>query len=347
MFDCKIGGLLVHNPASKDDLVSVSLNHHPDSLVAYSDPDVEDEWVKAAIRHGILGARVLRGSQVLEFDALIKTPFWEKCLKINDVIDTLAIPVTQDSHWTGFMSIHAHSQRGFFTDADVRLGQHLQPFIKAALASYLAVVHERRRAKLAISGVSATRLAFILFNKDRKVIFADERTQTLSRGILNTLTQDGPLASPIRSVSDWIEAFVAASAHRMDRERIERLAVIDPESGQEFILQLSDIGHDIGPEGLPTDKSHDFMLIVRTAEDWRVLDMRPAAKIFDLTHSETDILGALAKGESVDDIATARQAKPSTIRWHIKNAMAKTDCQRQLDLILKIQALSLPMLVQA
>ncbi len=53
----------------------------------------------------------------------------------------------------------------------------------------------------------------------------------------------------------------------------------------------------------------------------------------DLTPSESSMVSALIAADSIVDYATAHDRQPSTIRWHMRNALLKTGCRSQRELI--------------
>lgn len=57
------------------------------------------------------------------------------------------------------------------------------------------------------------------------------------------------------------------------------------------------------------------------------------ASTYGLTHAESLVAAALAKGESVRSIATATHRQESSVRWHVKQIHSKLGISRQADLV--------------
>ncbi|MGH6813091.1 MAG: helix-turn-helix transcriptional regulator [Methylocella sp.] len=62
--------------------------------------------------------------------------------------------------------------------------------------------------------------------------------------------------------------------------------------------------------------------------------------LFDLTPAEARVARSLASGKTVDDIATDRGVSQNTIRAHVRGVLEKTGCNRQVDIVALLTAIS-------
>jgi DNA-binding CsgD family transcriptional regulator len=62
--------------------------------------------------------------------------------------------------------------------------------------------------------------------------------------------------------------------------------------------------------------------------------------LFDLTPAEARVARSLAAGETVEAIAAARGVSQNTIRAHIRAILEKTGCNRQVDIVRLLTAIS-------
>jgi DNA-binding CsgD family transcriptional regulator len=62
--------------------------------------------------------------------------------------------------------------------------------------------------------------------------------------------------------------------------------------------------------------------------------------LFDLTPSEARVARSLASGETVEAIASARGVSQNTIRSHVRGVLEKTGCNRQVDIVALLTAIS-------
>jgi DNA-binding CsgD family transcriptional regulator len=62
--------------------------------------------------------------------------------------------------------------------------------------------------------------------------------------------------------------------------------------------------------------------------------------LFDLTPAEARVARSLASGETVETIASARGVSQNTIRAHVRGVLEKTGCNRQVDIVALLTAIS-------
>ncbi|MGH8595405.1 MAG: helix-turn-helix transcriptional regulator [Gammaproteobacteria bacterium] len=62
--------------------------------------------------------------------------------------------------------------------------------------------------------------------------------------------------------------------------------------------------------------------------------------LFDLTPAEARVARGLASGKTVEDIATDGGTSTNTIRTHVRGVLEKTGCNRQVDIVALLTAIS-------
>lgn len=68
-------------------------------------------------------------------------------------------------------------------------------------------------------------------------------------------------------------------------------------------------------------------------------DIRTLQTAFGLTTKEAGVAQALARGRDVEEHASDTGSTVATVRWHLKNALVKTHCRSQKQLVLLVTAL--------
>ena len=68
--------------------------------------------------------------------------------------------------------------------------------------------------------------------------------------------------------------------------------------------------------------------------------------LFDLTPAEARVARSLASGKTVEDIATDGGTSANTIRTHVRGVLEKTGCNRQVDIVALLTAISATRLMQ-
>ena len=82
--------------------------------------------------------------------------------------------------------------------------------------------------------------------------------------------------------------------------------------------------------------------IVAMVDPWRQVRLNPEriAKSLGLTPAESRVAVALAEGMTAREIAQATNRKPDSVRWLVQQALARTYCSRQADLVRLVLASS-------
>ncbi|MEZ5923377.1 MAG: LuxR C-terminal-related transcriptional regulator [Hyphomicrobiaceae bacterium] len=81
-----------------------------------------------------------------------------------------------------------------------------------------------------------------------------------------------------------------------------------------------------------------FLAQLRTAVDRQLPEPRVLRETFGLTGKETEIVRALATGLDLEEYATRSKSAIATVRWHLKNALEKTGCRSQRQLLLLLES---------
>ena len=82
--------------------------------------------------------------------------------------------------------------------------------------------------------------------------------------------------------------------------------------------------------------------IVVVLDPWRQVRLKPeqVAKSLGLTPAESRVAVSLAEGMTIQEIAHATNRKRDSVRWLVQQALARTWCSRQADLVRLVLASS-------
>jgi len=64
--------------------------------------------------------------------------------------------------------------------------------------------------------------------------------------------------------------------------------------------------------------------------------------LFDLTPAEARVARSLASGKTVEDIAADGGVSLSTVRTHVRGVLAKTGCDRQIEVVALLAGIARP-----
>jgi DNA-binding CsgD family transcriptional regulator len=219
-----------------------------------------------------------------------------------------------------------------FTDNDLSLANLLVPHLARAFRLYRrfgGAQHER----LAMAEVM-NRLAFgvMLVDRGRRPIVSNrtaDRLIAMNDGI--SLSADGLRATNRRddAVLQRLLVEVIARAHGDSHE--DRVMAISRPSGKRAFPVL------VAPllAGDPGDVAEDAVASISIGDpDARhAINPELLRAFYDLTPAEAELVNLLAEGVSLEEAAKRRGVTINTVRSQLKNVFAKTDTNRQGELI--------------
>ena len=91
----------------------------------------------------------------------------------------------------------------------------------------------------------------------------------------------------------------------------------------------------VNPVEGSADCNHRIAALVVVVDPWQAIPVNPEqiARSLGLTPAESRVAAALAEGKTVADIARATNRKPESVRQLVKQALSKTWCSRQAELV--------------
>ena len=333
-FACRFAIILLHNTVLDRNLVSAAFGHSPDAQRQYQNPEIRDEWAARAAAAGILGKRIARGSELISQRELRETEFWEKVLKVDAIIDTLAIPVSGGDGVSGYLSIHADVARGEFTDDDVAHAQVLKPHIEDAISLLASQVVEQTKMIAVQTGLRSTGTGAILVDERRSVLFmCPTAQQILSKNTVLAIERDELKFQSKKSREAWARCLKASPNLQ------HPIALFEPNEGSRLAIWaqiMDDVSLDIANI---TQSPRMVLLLLREVSFNSNYSLAAAADAWDFTETEKNIARKLMAGETPEAIANSSEISITTVRWHIRNIFSKAGVNRTTELLLYLQKL--------
>lgn len=98
--------------------------------------------------------------------------------------------------------------------------------------------------------------------------------------------------------------------------------------GEFFWMDIS-----VAPETLSLIGGRMLLVRMRKKSAFAMPDIGKLESVFAITHAEAAVLGGLAAGHSVEEVATLRQASVLTVRKQVASLLNKMECSRQSELV--------------
>ena len=189
------------------------------------------------------------------------------------------------------------------------------------------------RARIASETLAALGLPALVLNEQGKVLAANPLIEALT-GYVRWRAQDRV------SLKD-------RAADQLLRDAIAAIDVTDAPSVRSFPVRDADTQAMMVAHVVPIRLSARN-IFVRCAAAFVLtpvtLPQAPPVELvqslFDLTPAEARVARSLASGKTVEDIATDRGTSANTIRTHVRGVLEKTGCNRQVDIVALLTAIS-------
>ena len=284
-----------------------------------------DLWVEEAAKRQWVGAAT---SQSLMPDAqLERTAYYNEWLKPLDIHTMVGALQPLEGGGTAVVGIHRPHGAAHFDESDgVRLNA-LLPHLRQALNLRQHFREHLLAAQTMQQALEGTKVAVLAVGADAQLLFANRVAEL----VLRSQTVLRVVGGRIRAIQPGDDARLQQALRDGQTEgavpRPLRLAVDGPSPMAVTLLPLLDQAHELGAVG-------PVMLLVMRGEaapaDAAAQLLRP---LFDLTPAEARVAVALAQGRSLNDMARLLGVGLTTVRTHVRGAMAKTGTHQQSQLV--------------
>ena len=299
----------------------------PDAIAA--EPDYWDVNPRAAAIPKMVPGRAVLDHDIIDRDAMRHNPAYQELLIPARVGKFAGIVLKRDSTGVDALALHRD-----VSDEDFSR-QSIETFELAGQISQTVIALSRRMAK------RTARSVFDTFPANLPMAFLDSDGRLLDH---NEAFGSHLLSAAVSLTPDRKVRFADAAASQKLRQHLcgSHAALL----GGHFLC--SRLGEDdflfaeVMPvpkrqTGTPSRASHLLTLLHRRRPR---LDTDIAQDAFGLTPAEADVAALLVSGLTVGQIASGRGVSINTIRSLLKRVFEKTDCNSQVELLAKLNALS-------
>lgn len=213
--------------------------------------------------------------------------------------------------------------------------RRLRPVIEFYLRLWWLHGKERRRANAFRQALEITDLGVVLLNRRAGMLFANRSAQRLMREADGLQVQGTSLGCPLPEETQRLRAALQYTILSTNvpsaGERINwpaRMIALRRKGRRSLILSV------LGIERPAVDNDDPAVIIYVLDPEHDVRKMlAPAYRLYHLTAVESRLASELVSGASLAEAASAISVRLHTARGYLKQVFAKTDTNRQADLI--------------
>ena len=214
-----------------------------------------------------------------------------------------------------------------FSAEDDALMAALAPYLRAALASYVALERERMSASVANEAVRRMNFGWLTLDAEGRILDVDAHGQALlADGVVLTRGRGDRLAARDPAVGRDIAAAVKALG--ADRQSRPRAIVLSREPWLDMLLVKA------AKVGAAATRPAPTLIAYVHSDQWTSADRcEQLAQLFDLTPRQAGLALALSRGMSIAEAAAELGLSVESARTYSKRIYAKTGARGQADLV--------------
>lgn len=302
--------------AGTDDAMVAAYNRHYSTL---------NPWMPHAAQRPL--GRVVQADTMLPRADLAETEFYNDYLKPQDIHTGVGVTIQRDGGINFLFSVLcADTDAAEMRRAIDRL-EALVPTLREAFTHY-------RRGYGAIPGLEARSArpgGTIRIGPDYRVLSADDAAIRIANGSrLFTVRPFSRFACKSEALTAHIQAVLRAWGRRAGAPPARVFHLFRDDGGTPLRVTAF---RPAGPGDIAYFRGPECIIVIDDPAEGIEPAIAEMAGRFRLTAAERRLLGDLARGMVIDDIARHRRISRNTIKTQLKHIYAKTGLDRQSDLV--------------
>lgn len=250
-----------------------------------------------------------------------------------DVARNIGYDVYRDERRLAGFAVQASARRQPFGAEDAALFERLLPHLRRAIAMNVHLGRldaVRSGLEDVIDGLA---VGVVLLDESSKVVFTNAAAARIMRRRDGLSICGGRLRAHLGDDDRALSKTIADAIETSSRGSIEgggTLVVRRAQHAPPYSL-LVNPGPGAGARSLL--RTSAAIVLIGDPDAEIVSDERVAARLYGLTPSEARLAVAVASGASLSAYAAEREIAVSTVRWTMKQVLAKTGLRRQAELV--------------
>jgi DNA-binding CsgD family transcriptional regulator len=247
--------------------------------------------------------------------------------------------VLRDPGRVGLLDLRRSRAGGRFADAELEMLTQLQPHVRRALLINQKFWNLLAQPNAALAVLEHLEIGVLFINAHDRPVYLNQKARQMTRfgdGVI--VGADGlsagyeQQAAALRELVH--EAVQTGLGHGLHAGGIVRVGMREDSPYFVLVSPLRSERFDLGVAGericaavFISSPHHPYAVSVETLR-----------AMYGLTPAESHVVGEMANGLSLEQIATKQDVSKHTVRDHLKSVFAKTGLRRQVELITLIRA---------
>jgi DNA-binding CsgD family transcriptional regulator len=329
--------LLYHDLRDHRGSLSAIARMDPEALQKYNAHFSEtDPWIVEGERRGLLHAGSVQvGDALVPRSELLKTEYYNELAQPYGLTRLLGAVIRRDGTVVSIISAFRPDRRQPFGENEHKLLRLLLPHLQRAMhirCNIDGITIAKNAVEDALNRVS---IGVILARADSTVVFVNQVAREIleKRDGLTSTAAGLRAAVPIQNRQ--LQSLVRTAAQGPDATQSslpgEPMALSRPSLRRPLSVLVFPVSENVVET--PAANGRLAALFVADPERSVQTDVDILQKLWGLTRTEAKIASMIVSGKTIADISDQLDVSRSTIRWHLKTVLNKTQTSRQAELM--------------
>jgi DNA-binding CsgD family transcriptional regulator len=320
------------------------------SATCNADPFYNDAYVQHYYKispliaaSAIAAGEVWAGTHITQTDAYKSSAFYNEFGRPQGWADVVAVGLVRTPKTYGALSLQRSPEAIWVEPAEWQLLETLAPHLRRAVAIQDLLARTRATTESLGGAVAAAGFAVFLLTEDCRVVFANAKAEDLIRRGIGLRYEHGRLAATGPALTARLHALARQGAQpdRADGDIGGTLELCRGENCPPLVAHVIPLAPIRTAAIFDLDRPAAAVFIVDPAAGLTA-QIRHFAARFGLTAGETRVLAEIIAGNGLLAAAARLNITEATARTHAKHVLAKTETNRQTELIRRFFETSLP-----
>lgn len=283
--------------------------------------------------------RAIVASRVLGLERLRSTRFYREWLAPRGDFDAIGFAITREGAALGHWALFTQEDRGPIGDDEAAGLELIAPHVRRALEISDTLGRERLAADTFRGVLDRLDAAVLIVEEGRRVEYANPRAESmLVQNDVLTL-RGGRIAGVSADVERALRLALGEGPERA-APGAQEAQVVGAAGAERLMFSVTlDRLHE-NPFAVP---GRSTLLIVRAPREDTRNPIAIAARVFDLTPMQVQVLAFLAQGHAPDTIADLIGVSVKTVRSHLAELFRRTHTTRQAELVARTLSVGSPL----
>lgn len=278
---------------------------------------------------------MVTGQELLPTREFRHTGFYQDVMACSDIYDCLSITLEGNGADNAVLILYRTRTQALFNKQDTAMFTTLVPHLRWVIRMRRLLDEQHFMQGMNTQALDCLAIGIVLLDRSGIIRYVNRSADAILSSGDGLTVRHGRLAAA-HSDNELLERMIAGALAKMGSTASSSELCIRRSSGTlPYVLQILPLNPDASEHVFLTPRSSAHGAIITITDPTQSIEPSPRAlkDMFNLTPTEAAIAAELAAGNSIREIANARDISERTVRWHVSNVQSKLGVRRLVDLV--------------